>query len=83
MRFSYLIILLLLCFGISKAQNLKETVRDILKRDELKEDIKNVILHLLKNDENLKRNIIEILKEDVDEDLEGKGPQIGGGAYSL
>ena len=72
MRFSYFIISLFLCFGGSTSQDLKESVRNILKDDEFKEDIKKVILHLLKNDENLKREVIEILKEEIQGDIKSK-----------
>ena len=72
MKFSYFIICSFLSFGISKSQDLKETVRNILKEDELREDIKKVILHLLKNDEILKRNVIEMVKEDLEKDFKSK-----------
>ena len=72
MRFSYFIITLFLCFGGSKSQDLKESVRNILKDDEFKEDVKKVILHLLENDENLKREVIEIFKDDIKEDIKSK-----------
>ena len=72
MRFSYFIVSFFLCFGGSKSQDLKESVRNILKDDEFKEDIKKVILHLLKNDENLKREVIEIFKEEIKGDIESK-----------
>ena len=60
-----------LCFDGSKSQELTETIENLLKDDEFKEDIKRIVLHLLRNDENLKRDVIDLVKEDIKDDIKG------------
>ena len=72
MRVSNFIIILFLCFVGSKSEELTETIKNILKDNEFKEDIKRIVLHLLRNNENLKRDVIDLVKEDLKDDIKGK-----------
>jgi len=60
---------LFLCYGGGRSQELTETIKKIPKEDKFVKDIKEIILHSLRNDENLKREIIDVVKEDLQDDL--------------
>ena len=60
-----------LCFCGSKSQELTETIKNILKDDEFKEEIRKLTLHLLRTDENLKREVVDEVKQNLKGDIKG------------